>query len=214
MGRWICRDPIGELGHRSRRELASLTNWIVDNYYNLDEEKYLRANLFTRDDWLSPYTYVGNRPTIEIDPLGLYGKSVHIGWTDNLARWLGYPSCAIQQITSANQGIDDNPDTSPWAGVEARRLWHFPTPERVRYLIDKAYGSCKYDDLGKALHALQDSFSHAGFGPVMGHLLYGEAPDIIQNDPGKTQRMLNSTENVLKAFMDKCSKCGELSCDN
>lgn len=56
------------------------------------------------------------------------------------------------------------------------------------------------DALGVYLHAQQDSYSHAGYGPALGHLLDGHAPDKTYNDIAKANAMaLDTYQRLAKA---------------
>jgi len=51
--------------------------------------------------------------------------------------------------------------------------------------------------LGVYLHAEQDSYSHAGFGALFGHLIAGHAPDKTYTDPSKADTMSRDTYGAL-----------------
>jgi hypothetical protein len=54
--------------------------------------------------------------------------------------------------------------------------------------------------LGRYLHADQDSFSHEGYDPLIGHLLDGSAPDKTYNDVAKADKMAEQTyASLLRA---------------
>src|SRR5262249_54061775 len=55
------------------------------------------------------------------------------------------------------------------------------------------------NDLGTFLHAEQDSFSHEGFGPVLGHASALTKPDKTYNDVPKANRLAAETYNRLLA---------------
>lgn len=57
--------------------------------------------------------------------------------------------------------------------------------------------SGKAGDLGGYLHALQDSYSHAGFGPTWGHASQGHAPDKTYNDPKKANVMARASYDAI-----------------
>ena len=69
---------------------------------------------------LNRYSYVGNRPTVKLDPYGLYGEDVHRGLTYFLAsRGAGFNEREAKQLGQFSQSIDENPETAPvQKGVE------------------------------------------------------------------------------------------------
>jgi len=130
-------------------------------------------------------------------------------------------------IAWANGMTDDVSETSPGVRMdewldstkpEVRRRFHFPVNhfgQRVvrgssaaftnvdRTLI-KGFG--RYDKhidifaLGIGLHTLQDSWSHDGYGPEIGHAWTTE-PDYPHNDPNKSLEMAEATWSVLERWM-------------
>jgi hypothetical protein len=57
--------------------------------------------------------------------------------------------------------------------------------------------------LGQFLHAQQDSYSHAGYGPTVGHAAAGHGPDKTYNDPAKAMKMAVDTYSRLNQAADK-----------
>lgn len=177
-------------------------------YYRL---RYYHSalNRFISEDPLRPltgsdlnlYTYVSNSPLNAVDPFGLYEEDVHRDLTFCLARRAGYSDTAARRTAAADQGTDDNPATSPYAGREARRDWHFTTEARRTELWKRALDG-NLDVLGQYLHALQDSYSHEGTGPLIGHLDFGHAPDRTYNNPEKANRMARDTYNRLRQYLE------------
>jgi len=149
------------------------------------------------------FLYTNANPINFIDPLGLYNRDVHYDLTKQLATEAGFKSCAAD-IAGADQGVDDNPETDGWKSERNRELWHFPSQARVNEVINNALSSCSIKDLGKALHVLQDSFSHAGYGPKYGHFP-DPRPDIPKYDWNKYINMSTATRNLLKEFSQRCA---------
>ncbi len=148
---------------------------------------------------LNPYSYVSNSPLNAVDPFGLYEEDVHRDLTFCLARSAGYSSSAARRIAASDQGVDDSPATSPIAGgVRARRDWHFTTEARRTDLWQRALDG-NLDHLGQYLHALQDSYSHEGFGPKYGH--WTHRPDKTYRDPEKANRMARDTYYHLRQYL-------------
>jgi RHS repeat-associated protein len=149
---------------------------------------------------LNLYTYVSNSPLNAVDPLGLYEEDVHRDLTYCLASRAGFSQSAARQVAAADQGTDDNPATSPFAGREARRDWHFTTEARRTDLWQRALDG-NLDQLGQYLHALQDSYSHERYPPWRGHLFQGHRPDKTYNDPERANRMARDTYNHLRQYL-------------
>jgi hypothetical protein len=125
-----------------------------------------------------------------------------------LAYAAGFSLKDAKIIGREDQHIDDDPKTSPFAGVEARALWHFTTPERrdeiwsmFEWAATTEVNNFAYYDalkrLGGYFHAEQDSFAHEGFGPGLGHLFAGHAPDKTFNDVPRADRMARDTFDKL-----------------
>ncbi|MBU0706298.1 hypothetical protein KJ657_03410 [Patescibacteria group bacterium] len=80
-------------------------------------------------------------------------------------------------IAFYNQMTDSDPATGPWSSRETRQLYHFATPEQLGKLHSQAMNTRSHKDIGTFLHAFQDSYSHAGYGPTIGHVLDEHKPD-------------------------------------
>lgn len=124
------------------------------------------------------YVYVSNNPLGRIDPDGRWEREVHYDLTRMLALAAGFDATAAQTIADWNHRADSDPDKTPMtlSSTEQRALYHFTTLER-RAQLARALGPGRYRELGLFLHAEQDSFSHLGYGPVVGHLFAGHRPD-------------------------------------
>ena len=119
------------------------------------------------------YVYVTNNPLRKVDPDGRWEKDVHYELTRVLARAVGFSPDAARAIAEADQGVDENPLTQPlgppWGeAVERRTKYHFTTTERRDEMWALFGVDSSYDSLGQFMHAEQDSFSHAGYGPTRG----------------------------------------------
>jgi len=152
---------------------------------------------------LNRYSYSLNNPYRYIDPDGRYERDVHYNLTYYLAARAGFNIDQARQIATANQGVDDSPITGPFAGREARRDYHFASPERLNQMLQAAYATGNLNLFGQFLHAFQDSYSHAGYGPTVGHLLAGSAPDKTYNDVEKANRMAEATYQYMINFLQK-----------
>jgi len=152
---------------------------------------------------LNRYAYTLNNPLRYIDKTGAYEEDVHRDLTTVLALVAGFDEKTATAIGRADQGVDDDSKTGPFASEEARRDYHFTSAGRRQDLWNKFDSSGSTNDLGTFLHAEQDSFSHEGFGPKFGHLTAGHAPDKTYNDPGKADNMAKDTFQKLAAAADK-----------
>jgi len=178
-------------------------NW--NRYYDPGTGRYTTEDPigFESGD-LSLYLYASASPLVITDPLGLYGRDMHYDYTYGIAKGLGYSKCAYEKIAEADNNVDIkyNPVQLGDAAVKIREQWHFPTQDRVNELLNNAFNSCDLVALGQALHVLQDSYSHAGYGAKWGH--WRKKPDLLTTDPAKTQRVTKETMEVLKTFESKC----------
>jgi len=129
---------------------------------------------------------------------------VHRDLTEVLAEAAGAPSNIASEIAAANQEIDDNPATSPMGmtpfgeAVKTRANYHFTTSERRAEMLGNFSRSGKIKDLGAYLHALQDSYSHAGFGPSLGHAAQLHEPDKTYNDRKKANLMAEASYDAIR----------------
>jgi RHS repeat-associated protein len=146
------------------------------------------------------YNYVSNTPLNMIDPFGLYEEDVHRDLTVCLAKHAGFSDSAAQRLGAADQGVDDRRTTSPFSDEGARRDWHFTTPGRRADLRQQAMGG-SVDSLGQYLHALQDSYSHAGYEPDWGHIRDWHGPDKTYNDPDKANQMARDTYDAIRQYI-------------
>jgi RHS repeat-associated protein len=146
---------------------------------------------------LNKYLYALNNPLRYIDRNGLYEEDVHRDLTNALALASGISQSIAARVAAADQGVDDTSATSPYRNEETRRLYHFTTEERRKDLYAIFQMSGSPEALGVFFHAQQDSFSHAGFGPAVGHLLAGRAPDQTYSNPAKADNMARDTFEKL-----------------
>lgn len=148
------------------------------------------------------FGYVAGNPVNWIDPNGLYGRGVHHDDTRRLAIRTGLKPCAANIVAGANQDVDDNPQTDPWSRRK-RELWHFPTVARINEVRNMALQTCDLSNLGRALHVIQDSYSHEGYPAWRGHAPL-TSPDDPNSDLVRYNNMLNATRNLLNEFKNKC----------
>jgi hypothetical protein len=129
------------------------------------------------------YSYVQNQSINFADGTGKYRTDFHSDLTEIIALAAGYSpneAHAIAAFTELPDHDSRNPESILNYGARASN--HFVSPERLSAMAVDAAAS--HDDylIGSYLHALQDSFSHSGYGPGIGHigpLLRGAAADIF-----------------------------------
>ncbi|MGC4081274.1 MAG: RHS repeat-associated core domain-containing protein [Vicinamibacterales bacterium] len=166
-------------------------------FTSVDPGLDIQAALLNPQRW-NRYAYVSNNPLRKVDPDGRYEIDVHLYLTRVLARAAGIDRATAERIGAADQGVDDNPSTGPFADRAARRDFHFTSPARRTQLWDAFEDSGSPEDLGIFFHAQQDSFSHEGFGPTFGHLSAGHRPDKTFNAPDKADAMARDTYDRLR----------------
>jgi RHS repeat-associated protein len=155
------------------------------------------------------YRYCRNDPVNKTDPTGTYEQDVHQTLTEYLAINAGFSRQEAHNIALANQRTDTNSLTSPFAGSDARRAFHFTTQERRDTMRAEAFRTKSEELFGRYLHALQDSYSHQRggtdrngepYGANFGHLGDGHAPDKTANRPELANRMARDSYNELRSF--------------
>ena len=129
----------------------------------------------------------------------------------------GEPRCLYAASTVAFQNAAEDVSTSfkedikffTYMGVGWQRPGpHFPNASIIRNRVDDAMQSCDLSKLGKALHSVQDAVAHAGIHPL-GHFLRMRAPDLRAAESATMRNTaMAATAQVLRAFKDKCMKCG------
>jgi RHS repeat-associated protein len=158
----------------------------------------------TNPQTFNRYRYALNNPLHYIDRDGLYEEDVHRGLTAILALAAGFSLESANAIGAAAQFVDDDPRTDPTAprnvfNEQMRADYHFTSEARRTAMWTSFQRSASITALGEYTHALQDSYSHQGYGAKYGHARAGKAPDKTTSDPAKADRMAAATYGQLVA---------------
>ncbi len=211
--------PFGEIltgGEQSRYDYTGKEYDSVVKDYDFNARKYKAEwGLFTQPDTLianlyepqnlNRYSYVLNNPYRYKDTDGKYERDVHYDLTYSLAMEAGFYPDEAKAIALADQSVDEGL-THPWVlsvtdclllgsvgfayGIQS--FTHFSSRDRAVNYLTKAIISKDLNQIGKALHIYQDTFSHKDLTWIQ-HMFKGDAPDITSNDPTKTQIMTQNT---------------------
>lgn len=150
-------------------------------YYDAKDGRFISKDPIGFRGGINQFSYVQNNPVNWIDPLGLYGEDVHLNLTDLWARQAGFNGCAAKKIATSNNQMDNDFFTNPEYLTNyflGGTKFHFQTEQYAESLLSQAVQSGDITKFGKALHVLQDSYSHKGYGLLsLGHLLAGNFPD-------------------------------------
>jgi RHS repeat-associated protein len=146
------------------------------------------------------YRYVGNNPINFADPWGQYGWDVHYYKTYIWAKEVGIEPTLAKIIAEANQSVDDllfqDPHSILSLFVGGLRF-HFPFRGTTELELMKCAKFRQVEEFGRQLHMLQDSFSHAGIGPLT-HIKLLDAPDKYDENNPRDQEMEQLTKWYLR----------------
>jgi RHS repeat-associated protein len=213
-------------GHERDSSPATSPGFDLDymhaRYYDANAGRFLTvdpaAGKPTRPQTWNRYAYVTNRPTNAFDPDGRYLVDFHHDATLILALAAGMWPHQARMYADWTQRVDDNPATQPVNTVAVQRDYHFVSNERLEQLRRDSWDG-NPRAVGTFLHALQDSYSHAGYNAGVGHygaavggliagglgggLLgydYGHAVDITGNRPGVAMQAAFASYSYLAAL--------------
>ena len=169
---------------------------------------------------INQFAYVGNDPQNGKDPSGLYEIDVHYYLTYFLAMKTGcFSPDEARLIADADQSTDENDSTAPGLGFtekqrQQNREYHDFHPGNYEgvgspALLQQAMsGQTNYVGLGRYLHHLQDSFSHAAYeSDFYGHVFGLHYYDKTDSDVPRALRMAGATWIALNEYA-KAKKCG------
>ncbi|HYK02281.1 MAG TPA: RHS repeat-associated core domain-containing protein [Thermoanaerobaculia bacterium] len=155
-------------------EHSAYLDYMHARFYNPNWGRFLSidraaANPFRPQTW-NRYSYVLNQPVNFYDSTGLYRTDFHRDLTNLLAIAAGYTPAEAAAIAAATEAPDHG-ERSPTVPThfQARRDFHFVSTERLATLRATAVATGQASDIGTYLHALQDTYSHFGYGSRVGH---------------------------------------------
>lgn len=171
---------------------------------------------------LNKYAYVSNNPVTKTDPSGLYEIDVHYYLTYYLAKKTGcFNDADAQDIANEDQRTDEDPSTSPAKGDTDQqrmqnRVFHALHPGAAEGVGSPLLWQGAMNEtsghvwIGRYMHYLQDTFSHAGYpDDVWGHAKGTHSVDKTASDPGKAQRMAAAIWQALIKY----AKAKHCNCD-
>jgi RHS repeat-associated protein len=157
----------------------------------------------------SLYTYVRNSPNRNVDPLGMWLRDMHQHLTTYLALQAGFSLDAARQIGNADANVDRQRPPVPWRPTDFH-LHFMSRDESVGYFEIRAFlPGNEFEQIGAALHSVQDSFSHSLAGWPLGHgidNLIGESPDDTWRYPDTTMEMAEETLELLGGNLESLDR--------
>jgi RHS repeat-associated protein len=188
------------------RDAETGLDYFGARYYSSVRGRFMSPDLvdpsLTNPQTFNRYRYALNNPLRYIDPDGLYEEDVHRNLTAVLALAAGFSGETATAIGAATQWVDDDPRTDPTAtrnllNEQMRADYHFTSEARRATMWTQFERDRSVTAVGEFMHALQDAYSHQGFGARYGHASAGKAPDKTTTDAVKADRMAKATYDRL-----------------
>ena len=188
---------------------AAELDYMHARYYSPWWGRFLSVDKATIVDPRSPqswsrYAYAGSNPVKLVDRTGLYEEDFHFDTTRVLALAAGFSAARSDSIARATQALDEDsrgPILANKNMVPNHQAFHFVSNEQLDGLFGSlallAGTSMADQAAGTFLHALQDSFSHQGFSPGLGHSFSLTGPDDPSNNPQKALAAANASFDTL-----------------
>jgi len=135
-----------------------------------------------------------------------YDRNVHKELTRFLAQSAGLTVTAAVDIANEDQRVDDDLSTGPYLNPNSRRLYHFVDSNRLAELRSAVFDSCALVDAGFYFHALEDSYSHAGLGWLLGQGFDRSYDQTYLNAESveKAMRMAEKKFSEFEALKQRC----------
>ena len=197
-------------GHE--RDAATGLDYMGARYYGSAAAAFVSADTVTGEllvpSSFNRYSYAFGNPLRYRDPDGRYGEDFHNDLTQALAMAVGYSDGLAGVIAAADWNVDSV--YSAYESRQNRREWHSfgNSTSRQDVLIEAGVSSQDPKDLGRAVHVIQDAYSHAGFGDLGGHILAGHEPDKTEKNP---QRAVDAARNTYNVLLSVGNQTGQLT---
>ncbi len=182
-------------------------DYMHTRYYGPAWGRFLGVDAFggsrTAPQSWNRYTYANNNPLRIVDPNGLYGIDFHQNLTYYLAVAAGNPRAAT--LAANDQLVDEKTPANPLK----RRNFQKHFMSREKSLQEFAAAGTDPKAQGRALHSVQDSFSHAGYCWPIGHGLMnilGLSPDDPWRDIPKAMEAAALTFQLVGGRDDALDK--------
>lgn len=201
------------------RDAETTLDYFGARYYSNIQGRFTGTDRVSADysdpQTLNAYQYALNNPLRFVDRDGKYETDVHQDMTYVLALAVGFDSKTAWSIASRNELVDTDPKTDPTRPLnfDARAENHFTAPETRDKHWKNFNATAGVNELGIALHAEQDAWSHYGYPSTTGQLR--DVPDVSKadktyNDPNKAFNMEKSSYEYLKAAVSLMESRGKI----
>ena len=176
-------DPALKFSGKERDSESNL-DYFGARYYDHTLYRFLSVDpvipagraLYNPQRW-NLYGYCLNSPLSQFDPDGKHVRSVHSELTRKLAIQAHIPEVIANRIAAADEAVDDKLSTTSLNPLSYRL--HFPDVDRVAEAYIIAYRTLNPEELGRALHTIQDFYGHYKYlgRPFFGHLFESGAAE-------------------------------------
>jgi len=173
-------------------------------YYDAAIQRFISEDpIGFRGGDINLYAYTSNNPVSVRDPLGLWFPTYHESVTKEAASACGMSDADVKHLAKANVEQDYSP-TVAWPWSENHGMPNSNWANYVAIQKSIAMNEGGVDNLGHALHSLQDSFAHAKAGAGMLEHIWGN-PDDPDYKPNKerAQEAKEATKKAIKEYMYK-----------